>query len=214
MSGVLLVVAAFVFSTVFYLWLLSTTPSDAQTGGGTTGTTAGCPNPVTVEEFSGTEDRRTPEFEITGTAFRLTWDIVDIIDPNGSPSLEADVLDGSGRPIGEGFLAFEGDGSENILEGPGTFSLEIRASDVRYEIVVEDCTGTSQDGDTTMGPPTLQPSPTLGPRRKRDVIRETIPKKPLPPTGGLSVYVMVTDSILAGAGLLGLGTVIRRGPRR
>ena len=139
-----------------------------------------CPNPVTVEEFSGTEDRRTPEFEITGTAFRLTWDIVDIIDPNGSPSLEADVLDDSGRPIGEGFLAFEEDGSENILEGPGTFSLEIRASDVRYEIVVEDCTGTSQDGDTTMGPPTLQPSPTLGPRWKRDVIRETIPKKTTP----------------------------------
>jgi hypothetical protein len=83
--------------------------------------------------------------------------------------LEADVLDDSGRPIGEGFLTFEEDGSENILEGPGTFSLEIRASDVRYQIVVEDCTGTSQDGDTTMGPPDSAAAayPRLTPEKRR-----------------------------------------------
>jgi hypothetical protein len=46
-----------------------------------------------------------------------------------------------------------------------------------------------------------------------NVIKRTAPKKRLPPTGGLPMYVMVTGSILAGTSLLGLGIVIRRGPR-
>lgn len=54
-----------------------------------------------------------------------------------------------------------------------------------------------------------------GNRERSDkVIRSTVPNKPLPPTGGLPVYVMVTGSILAGTCLLGLGLVVRRGPRR
>ena len=41
-----------------------------------------------------------------------------------------------------------------------------------------------------------------------------IPRKPLPPTGGLPVYVTVAGFVLVGAGLLGLGVGIRRGQRR
>ena len=41
-----------------------------------------------------------------------------------------------------------------------------------------------------------------------------IPNKPLPPTGGFPVYGMIVGSILAGAGLLGLGIGVRRGQRR
>ncbi len=41
-----------------------------------------------------------------------------------------------------------------------------------------------------------------------------IPNKPLPPTGGFPVYGMIAGSILAGAGLLGLGIGVRRGQRR
>lgn len=41
-----------------------------------------------------------------------------------------------------------------------------------------------------------------------------IPRKPLPPTGGLPVYATVAGFILAGTGLLALGIGIRRGQRR
>lgn len=48
-------------------------------------------------------------------------------------------------------------------------------------------------------------------RERRDrVMRNTIPRKPLPPTGGLPVYLMVSGTVLAGTGLVGLGLVIRR----
>jgi hypothetical protein len=49
-------------------------------------------------------------------------------------------------------------------------------------------------------------------RRKRNVIKSTIPKKRLPPTGGVPAYVMVTGSLLAGTSLLALGIVVRRRP--
>lgn len=49
--------------------------------------------------------------------------------------------------------------------------------------------------------------------RRGDIVRGTVPRKRLPPTGGLSVYVVATGSILAGACLLGLGLVVRHGRR-
>ena len=210
LSAILLAIAA----VAFYMVLLSTTPSGAQTGGN-----EGCYNPEPVETFTGTENRRTPEFQITGTTFRLAWHIVRVTDPNGFPSLEADVLNDTGRPIGEGFLAFEEDGSENILAGPGTFSLEIRANDVSYEIVVEDCVGTDQNGGDT--PKQTAQNRTIrdrddSPRRERTREVINVPRRLLPPSGGASlpVYGVVGGFVLTGAGLLALGLVIRRGSQR
>jgi hypothetical protein len=47
--------------------------------------------------------------------------------------------------------------------------------------------------------------------KEQTVIIRTIPAKPLPPTGGLPVYVMVGGSILAGTGLLAGRLAARRG---
>jgi hypothetical protein len=52
-----------------------------------------------------------------------------------------------------------------------------------------------------------------GRQQKSKVVPNTIPRRPLPPTGGLPVYVQVTGFILAGTALLGLALVIRRRPR-
>lgn len=217
LSAILLAVAGLVFYMVF-LAVLATEPS-AQTDGDDTGGEVsasqigqpdeGCSNPELVETFTGTENRLTPEFQITGSTFRLTFDVVEVLDPNGFPTLEADVRDDTGQPIGQGFLTFEEDGSENILQGPGTFSLDIRAGDVRYEIAVEDCVGTDQNDSNQDG----QNRSTAERSTPRNVMRNTIPKKRLPPTGGLPVGVAVTGSVLAGASLLGLGLIVRRGPR-
>jgi hypothetical protein len=83
--------------------------------------------------------------------------------------------------------------------------------------------GAETGGDTTDGDQsiiiddefTVQEDENLqGDVRDREPTITNIPRKPLPPTGGLPVYVTVAVSILAGTGLLGLGVGIRRGQRR
>lgn len=217
-SAVLMAIGTIVFCWVL---LLSAIPSGAQTVGATisnqgqygaqerTGQSdEGCSNPQAVETFTGTENQSTPQFRITGNTFRISYD-VEVTNSNGFPVLEVDVLDDSGQFIGEGFISFGEDGSENILAGPGTFSLEIRADDVEYTVTVEDCAGTDR---TTGGPTTGQSGGgTIG-RGEEKIIN--IPGKPLPPTGGGSaIYVMVAGSILAGAGLLAWRLSGQRGRR-
>lgn len=53
-------------------------------------------------------------------------------------------------------------------------------------------------------------------RQRRNVRRDTVPNRRLPPTGGLPVSssLMVTGFVVVGAGLLGLGLVRRGGGRR
>jgi hypothetical protein len=159
----------------------------------------GCENPQEVTSFTGTENQRTDPFEITGETFRLRYETA----PEGAdpflPTVEVDVLNAQGQPTGEGFLAFEGeDGTENVLAGPGTFRLEIRAEDASYRITVEDCTETAQEP-----PPDDQPGDVDDPD---DVVDDSIPDKPLPNTGGVPLVGLV----LFAAGSLGVGTLILR----
>ena len=76
--------------------------------------------------------------------------------------------------------------------------------------------GSTDRDDTTTGEQSIRQATTPTPSREQTggVIRQTIPKKPLPPTGGLPVYAMVGGSILVGAGLLGIGFVVCGGPRQ
>ena len=131
----------------------TTTGTTGGTIGGTTNAGEGCQNPEVVATFTGTENQITEPFEITGETFRLRFETEPVGQDPFSPTVEADVLDENGEPIGEGFLVFDGeDGSENILAGPGTYSLEIQADEARYDITVEDCVGTTDettDGTTT-----------------------------------------------------------------
>ncbi len=119
------------------------------------------------------------------------------------PTVKVDVLNENGRPIGEGFLAFEGeDGSENILAGPGNFRLEIRADEASYDITVEDCgvSNGNANGDNN----------TNGNDDDGDDKIVNIPNDPLPDTGGLSLFALaVLGVVSAAAGL----SVIRGGRR-
>ncbi len=55
-------------------------------------------------------------------------------------------------------------------------------------------------------------NPPRKPQKERSIIN--VPKKPLPPSGGLPVYAVVTSFVLTGVGLLALGMGIWRGARR
>ncbi len=48
-------------------------------------------------------------------------------------------------------------------------------------------------------------------RQRRNVMPKTTPRRPLPPTGGPPVSVMVAGLVLTGAGLLGACLMVRRG---
>ncbi len=216
-SAVLLAVAGLVFYVVF-LAILVTEPSEAQqddvTGGQTIQQDAGCDNPVLIETFSGTDSQITPDFNITGDTFRLSYEAL-VINPNEFASFSIDVFDENGVLVDFVPLAFDDvNNNINVLEGPGRFNLEIDADNMDYIVDVEDCVGDGDDGDgiTDGNDGRVERSVQVRKPERSEVIIN-IPRKPLPPTGGLPVYVMVTSSVLAGSGLLGLGIMIHRRPR-
>lgn len=211
---------------VFYLVLLSTTPSGAQTNGGTAnqgGT--GCSNPEEVATFEGAENQITDGFEITGNTFRLVYDITDLDSDPGFDSFSIRPIAENGIGVGDSVLVFdEGTGSKNILDGPGTFTLEIETEGFDYTVTVEDCVPNNQNGGGTTGSPTTNQgqyttqdqtisknqTTSRPPRNRGGKTVINVPNKPLPPSGGLPVYGIVAGCVLAGFGLLTLGLGIRR----
>ena len=214
-----------------------TTPgTTGGTIGGTTNAGEGCQNPEVVATFTGTENQITEPFEITGETFRLRFETEPVGQNPFLPTVEADVLDENGEPIGEGFLVFEGeDGSENILAGPGTYSLEIRADEASYDITVEDCVGTTDgttdgtttgttDGATTGTTDGTTDGTTTGAidggtdgnpvtKPRGDVVDEIISEE-LPNTGGFVVAArgVLLVGVLFGVALMALLVVkVRRG---
>jgi hypothetical protein len=227
LSAVLLLFGA-VFSV--YMVLLSS-PVSGQGGGNTTaGPDEGCPTPQVVETFSGSNSQITAPFEITGSTFRLTLEAEPVQQGEHASIFIDSVEEDTGLTVPFGNIdvnPVEGQVTEtaNVLEGPGSFRLEIEANNTRYEVIVEDCTGSNGDDEVTTNQDddevtTNQDDDEITvdnqPRReqpRREIIN--IPDKPLPPTGGWPVYATVTAFVLVGAGLLGLGIGIsRRGPRR
>jgi hypothetical protein len=205
-SVLLLAVGALVTFTV----VLSTVPSEAQQGN------EGCADPRQVRTFNGTQNQITPAFDITGNTFRLRYEVTDLDDEPGFDSLSIRPIAEDGIGVGDSVLVFDpGNGSKNILEGPGSFTLEIESEGFEYNVIVEDCTGTApgntQDGETST--PQEVSSPPKA-RREEKVIPKTIPKKRLPPTGGIPAHAIMTGAILTGVGLLGVGLVVRQRPRR
>jgi hypothetical protein len=103
----------------------------------------GCPGPVQVARFEGQENRNTDDFNITGDTFRVRYTITEL---DRDPVLFDRFLI---RPrendlgVGQSILVFEpGSGSENILEGPGTFDLQIESDGFQYTVFVDDCRAT------------------------------------------------------------------------
>ena len=170
-----------------------------------------------------TTDQRIGPFEVTGDAVRVSGEARSL-DPGISPIFNISLVEEGGRFAGGVSINDEGSFQENILiDEPGSYNLEIELfSDTEYTITAEDC-GESPlggNGDTVSDNITVQDDDGLREEliidkpNNREPTVINIPNKPLPPTGGLPVYGMIAGSILAGAGLLGLGVGIRRGQRR
>lgn len=91
-----------------------------------------------------TENQITEPFEITGNSFRVSGQVTSLDDV--FPLLQITPQNANGDPAGFFQTTEEGDFSENFLEGPGTFQLEINVGNTEYSLTAEDCGSTPSGG--------------------------------------------------------------------
>jgi hypothetical protein len=134
-----------------------------------------------------TESQITDTFDIDGNSFRLSGNITSLAGEGGGPVVGLSALDEEDLQVDAFLITVEGPFAENVLEGPGTFTVEINASDAEYTLNVEDCGSTPGGGaakkktdgsttptkktdsspkpQTTLSPPPPRPSPPPPPPR-------------------------------------------------
>ena len=201
-----------------------------------------CPGAEEVEEspFEGPGNQVTDLFNIEGDEFLVTLDVEAQGGSGTEPDVDIIVLDEDDNVVDD--FVTQGEGVESFLvdEGPGDFALDIAATNADYTITVDDCTGDDNGEDTNQNDvdnviiedvieddngiideitvfeddDNLREEVIIDKPNNREPTVINIPNKPLPPTGGFPVYGMIAGSILAGAGLLGLGIGVRRGQQR
>ena len=174
----------------------------------------GCANPVEIATFSGSETQRTEPFEVHTDVMRIRYYIEPTTEFGGW--LDIDVL-----KVGEEFFfdfvsteyATEPSaGSENILlEEPGSYFLELRPFDVRYEVAVDACGVEPRDDPEEPVDPRDPSDPIddkFGPGHEKIINIPVI--KILPATGGPAILAPAAGVLLLSGAALGLLLVRRR----
>ena len=160
-AAVLLIIAAL-------LWLGLSTGAQAQEE-------PSCPADETqVQSFTGTQDQTTPPFDIEGAEWRYILEARATTETSGSLSVDPQDVEEGAPPIAGGFETLTTDQesevlNSDVLDGPGTFTLEIDANGSEYTIVVcerETGGGASKNktGRSTTPKPKTTPSPPPPPR--------------------------------------------------
>jgi hypothetical protein len=194
----------------------------------------GCADPVEVATFTGSETQRTEPFDVPTDVMRIRYYIEPTTEVGGR--LDIGVL-----KVGEEFffdfstelVTEPAAGSENILlEEPGSYFLELRPFDVRYEVAVDACGVPDPDPDPDPGEEMvtichegtntitvgtsaqdahLAHGDIVGTCEESGVIGKTIPKNtPLPNTGGPAILAPTAGLLLLSTAALGLLCVRRR----
>jgi hypothetical protein len=175
----------------------TTSPAPGQ---GPPGPDSECPGARVVNTTTGTGDKQSPVFGISGDSFRVTTTL-----RSGDPRFlffSADV-----NKEGRGFVTSigresTGTDSSIVNSGPGRFFLDILAANTEYTITVEDCagstTGTGPGGPGNQGPV----------NNPKGVVPNTTAKK-LPNTGGPS-YLAVGAMLALGAAVVAGRGALRR----
>ena len=129
-----------------------------------------------------TGDVREP-FEISERSFRVTYEVAFSVPETEFRSFDVEIVDEFGLVESD---STEADGTFSFLvpEGPGSFEIVTNVepeNGAEYTVIVEECAGTG--GGTTEVTTAETTGGTVHVSEK--VIIRTIPRKPLPPTGGL-----------------------------
>jgi hypothetical protein len=119
------------------------------------GPSEGCANPVEIATFSGSETQRTAAFDVPTDVMRIRYFIEPTSEFGGW--LDIDIFkvneDFFFDFVSTEFVTEPSAGSDNILlQDPGSYFLELRPSDVAYQVAVDAC-----GVGTTTGPPSSPP---------------------------------------------------------
>ncbi len=179
---------------------------------------AGCQGPEVVGTVGPTDkDLVIGPFAITGKTFRLVYETTDA-DESGFPFFDVTVLDAARNQVGGQVIFDEGTRTEIVRGGPGSFTIEARAEDLKYKLTAEDCTGSNSGGPNPApggGGVDQRPVPEgqyksdVDPPNENNVIDNTVSDKPLPNTGGVPLLGFLGFVCVSAAFAL-LGPMIRR----
>jgi hypothetical protein len=151
----------------------STTGTTRTTALPEPGSSERCANPTEIATFAGQEQGRTESFEVPSDVMRIRY-VIERRDKEPGGNLLVDVVK-EGESFPSDFFLTDivtrpSSGSEILLlDQPGTYFLKIHPA-VSYRIAVDACEGNSTS-------------------RRDNVIRNSIPRDPLPNTGGLPLLV-------------------------
>ena len=169
-------------------------------GPGAPGPDSECPGARVVNTTTGSGDKQSSVFDVTGSSFRVTTSLtgdseflffsVDVNKENGGYATSID-------------RESYGTDSSIVNAGPGNFFLDILAANTNYTVTVEDCAG-SAGGDGDTGGSGGQPNPVNNPD---EVIPDTTSRQPIPDTGGppylpVGAVVLLGTALLVGRGVL------------
>jgi hypothetical protein len=128
-----------------------------------------------------TESLTTDPFDIEGNSFRISGEATSLTDI--FPFLQIFPKDETDRAVSLVQTTDEGPFDENVLEGPGTFTLDIQARGTEYMLTVEDCGSTPSGGpaDTKGGTTTPSPPPTPTPPPRPSPSTQPSPPPTPPP---------------------------------
>ncbi len=122
------------------------------------------PDERQVQTFTGTQDQTTPPFDIRGNEWRFVANARTTTEASGNLNVDANNQAEPARPIPEAFVTLSASPgqtpseSSDILDGPGSFTLEIEANGVEYTIrVCERGGGGGQPKDQPTGAPKERP---------------------------------------------------------
>lgn len=130
------------------------------------------PDEQQVETFSGTADQSFPEFEIDGTEWRFIVQATSTAETSGSVSVRT-VFDPDNPVSGSAIASVDPEfsptetSSSSVIDGPGTFTLEVDANGAEYDILVcESQTSGGGGGGTTTGAPKTPTTPPSAPKTR------------------------------------------------
>jgi hypothetical protein len=122
------------------------------------------PDERQVQTFTGTQDETTPPFDIRGGEWRFVANARTTTEASGNLNVDANNQAQPERPIPGAFVTVSASpgqtpsASSNVLDGPGSFTLEIEANGVEYTIrVCERGGGGGQPKDQPKDQPQQQP---------------------------------------------------------
>lgn len=110
-----------------------------------------------------TESQTTEPFEIAENSFRVSGEASSLQE--APPSLQISPRDETGQSVSLISSFEEGPFDQLVLEGPGTFTLDITASETEYTVTVEDCVlpASGDPGEEGTSPEFTVPQPTPAP---------------------------------------------------